>query len=76
MNKKAGKMAITKIAKKEGVTEHDVRKEMERAIAEGYKNPETHHKWIEIFGEDKMPSPEEFMVAIGEIVKKQNNNKL
>ncbi|MBO5284165.1 MAG: hypothetical protein J6B43_13775 [Lachnospiraceae bacterium] len=73
MNKIAAKIAIAIIAKKEGVKKIEVRREMERAIAEGYKNPETHHKWIEIFGDNKIPTPEEFIVAIGEIVKNQNN---
>ena len=48
----------------------EVREEMSKAIVEGYNNRETRGKWNDIFGEDTIPSPEEFITAIGGIVAK------
>lgn len=70
MNRKIARRAIAKIAKKEGIRESEVREEMGRAIMEGYRNEETRGKWDDIFGEGTIPSPEEFITAIGGIVAK------
>lgn len=66
MNKKGASDVIKKIAKREGVKESDIRKEMEKAILIGFLNPETRYKWSEIFGAGKLPSPEEFIMIMNE----------
>ena len=48
MKTKAAKRAIRKIAKREGITECEVRKEMEKAIMIGFMNTGTRQKWNEI----------------------------
>lgn len=70
MNRKNAREAIAKIAKREGIKESEVRDEMSRAIMAGYNNKETREMWDEIFGEDTIPSPEDFITTIGEIVEK------
>ena len=61
MNRKIARRVIAKIAKREG---------MSKAVVEGYNIRETRGKWNDIFGEDTIPSPEEFITAIGGIVAK------
>lgn len=70
MNRKTARRAIARIAKREGIKVSEVREEMSRAIMAGYSNKETREKWNDIFGEDTIPSPEEFITAIGGIVAK------
>ena len=70
MNRKIARRVIAKIAKREGISVSEVREEMSKAIVEGYNNRETRGKWNDIFGEDTIPSPEEFITAIGGIVAK------
>lgn len=70
MNRKIARKVISKIAKREGIKESEVRKEMNKAIMAGYGNKETRGKWNEIFGENTIPSPEEFIATIGGIVAK------
>lgn len=70
MNRKIARKAIARIAKMEGIKESEVREEMSRAIMEGYKNKETRGNWNAIFGENTIPSPEEFIAVIGGIVAK------
>lgn len=65
MNRKIARRVIAKIAKREGIRVSEVREEMSKAIVEGYNNRETRGKWNDIFGEDTIPSPEEFITAIG-----------
>lgn len=60
---KAGKV-IRKIAKRNGVDESEVREEMKQAIIHGFLNPATHNRWIDIFGEDHLPDPEEFIMRM------------
>lgn len=62
--------AIAQIAKREGIKESEVREEISKAIMEGYNNIETREKWSAIFGENTIPSPEEFIATIGGIVAK------
>lgn len=69
MNRKSIRKAIAEIAKSEGIRKSEVKKEMKEAIMAGYNNPGTRHKWDEIFGENKIPSPEEFIEAMGKNVK-------
>lgn len=70
MNKKKAKDAIKKIAKMQGKKECEIRKEMEKAILVGFLNPKTNYKWIDIFGDGRLPSPEEFIATIsGRLIK-------
>lgn len=61
---------ITKIAKKEGIKESEVREEMEKAILLGFLNRETRTNWEKIFGVGRLPDPEEFIAKISVIVAK------
>lgn len=70
MNRKTARRVIAKIAKREGIRTSEVREEMSRAIMAGYSNKETRGKWDDVFGEDTIPSPEEFITTIGGIVAK------
>lgn len=65
-----GKKIIRRIARENRVDEITVRKEMERAIAEGYQNPLTRQEWNRLFGTGHMPTPEEFIAVIAKNVKK------
>lgn len=60
---KAGKV-IRKIAERNGVDESKVREEMNRAIIHGFLNPATHNRWIDIFGKEYLPDPEEFIMRM------------
>lgn len=70
MNTKAAKKAIKKIAAEEGITEDEVREEIQKAILAGYMNPVTRNMWNKVFGKNIIPTPEEFIVKIGKIVTK------
>ena len=76
MNRKIARRVIAKIAKREGIRVSEVREEMSKAIMEGYKNKETRGNWNAIFGENTIPSPEEFITAIGGIVAKKEQYTL
>ena len=70
MNRKSTRKAIAEIAKSEGIKKSEVKKEMRAAIMAGYNNTETHQKWVKMFGENKIPSLEEFIEAMGKNSKK------
>ena len=76
MNRKIARKAIARIANREGITVSEVREEISRAIMEGYKNRATRGNWNAIFGENTIPSPEEFITAIGGIVAKKEQYTL
>ena len=76
MKRKIARKAIAQIAKMEGIKESEVRAEINRAILEGYKNRATRGNWNAIFGENTIPSPEEFITAIGGIVAKKEQYTL
>ena len=69
MKTKEGSKAIKKIAKERGMSVNQVRKEIAEAIKEAYKNPTTRFEWHRIFGENVIPTPEEFVVVMAERVK-------
>ncbi len=71
MSERAAKEAIKKIAKREGKSEREIREEMEKAILIGFLNKETKYKWESLFGLGKLPSPEEFIMKMTQIVAKQ-----
>lgn len=64
MSKRAANDVIKKIAKREGKSESEIRKEMEKAILIGFLNKETRYKWNSLFGLGRLPSPEEFITAL------------
>lgn len=64
-----GRKIIRRIARENRVNEMAVRKEMEKAIMEGYKNPRTKQEWNRLFGAGHMPTPEEFIAVMTKNVK-------
>lgn len=64
MNTIIAKRAISKIARKEKVSEKEVRAEMEKAIMISMMNPGTHEKWQTIMGVKEPPTPEEFILRM------------
>lgn len=61
---------IRKIAKREGIKESEIRKEMEKAILIGFMNTETRSRWESIFGAGYLPSPEEFITKVSDCMTK------
>lgn len=70
MKVKKTKKVISKIAKRKGIGENEVREEMQKAIFMGYMNPETRQRWEALFGKGRVPSPEEFITKIAGLVAK------
>lgn len=68
MSERAAKEAIKKIAKREGKSENEIREEMKNAILCGFLNNETRCKWDRLFGVGKLPSPEEFIMKMAEVI--------
>lgn len=64
------KRIIREIAKREGISEKEVREEMEKAIKYAYFQRNTNQNWNVLFETDKLPSPEEFIAAVSQEVKK------
>ena len=64
MNRQQASKIIREIAKNNGVDENEVRREMNQAIIHGFLNPATHNRWIDIFGENNLPDPEEFIITM------------
>ena len=64
MSERAAKETIKKIAKREGKSESEIREEMQKTILIGFLNKDTKHKWDNLFGVGKLPSPEEFITAL------------
>lgn len=62
---------IREIAKREGISEEEVREEMEKAIKYAYFQRNTNGNWDALFETDQLPSPEEFIAAISQEVEKQ-----
>ena len=73
MGERAAKDVIKKIAKREGKSESEIRKEIEKAILIGYMNNETRCKWDSLFGIGRLPSPEEFIMKMAKTVTNQKN---
>lgn len=68
MKKKSNIVEI--IAKQEGVSVEECRREMEIAISYARNNPdlEKRKRFCEIFGE-RTPTPEEFIMTVAKIIK-------
>lgn len=68
MNNKNAKEVIRRIAEKEGKQECEIREEMKKAILAGFMNPETKNQWTNLFGEGRLPNPEEFIAKLSDRV--------
>lgn len=64
MDRQQAKQVIGEIARSEGVDESEVRKEINCAIFHGFLNSESNSLWIKLFGKEKLPDPEEFLIAL------------
>ena len=65
------KMAIKNLAKQKGISEGEVRREIEVAIAEGMKSPEPQAQsfWKTIPHKGEKPTPEEVIAYIADMTK-------
>ena len=69
----SGKKAINDIAKREGKSVNEVRKEIAASIKDAYSNQRTRKRWDELFGEGVVPTPEKFLDVMVEELKNKNN---
>jgi len=74
MNKSKIKLIISEIARKNGISENEVRNEIQKAVDEAMLNsmvstdPETKLLWEKMLRNNKKPSPEEFFeFLLGEV---------
>jgi len=74
MNKKRIERSLKKIAKKNGVSVEEVRKEIEAAISTGEGNPDPKMQafWGSIPSKGDKPTPEEVIAHIAGIAKQKN----
>ncbi len=74
---KKAKEAIRMIAQKNGMTEQQVRDEMELAIDSGYSNPDpsVQSYWRSTPFANRKPSPEEFMIWCAAKANEQDPSK-
>jgi len=65
--------AIKKIAYREGVTTEYVRKQMKIAMINGLcsTDPEVKSFWDSIPRENEVPTPEEFIIYVSEVIKRK-----
>lgn len=61
---------LKKIAKEHGVTVEEVRRDMQEAINEAYKNPTTEAQSVPRKGD--VPTPEEFIKYVADTIKKEH----
>lgn len=66
--KDRGAFAIEEVAKKRNLTVEEVRKEMQKEIMCAYENKESKDRWNKIFGENVIPTPEEFIMKLEEML--------
>jgi len=78
-----GRAALREVARQEGISVAEVRKEINIAIAEAMRteDPKAKALWRSLFPEGYVPTPEEFIVVVAGVVQKQeasqiNNNPL
>lgn len=69
MDRKRAKEIIKAIAKREGKDEKVIREEMKEAINTGYMNAGRQEIWVDLFGANYIPDPEEFIMRISSRVK-------
>lgn len=70
MNRKEAKRIIRSMAKRERKDEKLIREEMKKAITIGYMNTDRQKNWIELFGDEHIPNPKEFIIQISNQVKR------
>lgn len=66
MKKLRARMVIRKVAKQQGISTSQCRADMMAAITEAWTtaDPQTKNRQIQLVGEDRIPTPEEFIVLI------------
>lgn len=75
---KTAKDIIKQVAQKEGVSEEEVRTEINKSIMMGWNNPDpkVHEIWTGIPCEGEMPTPEELIIwAVTEVIKDEKYDK-
>jgi len=70
MDRKRAKRIIKAMAKREGKDENLIRDEMTKAIIMGYMDTEKQKIWTELFGEGRIPGPEEFIMQVSSRAKR------
>lgn len=70
MKRRTADEIIKKLAEKEGVQGSEIREEMRKAIFSAYANSKDRFLWSSLFGEGRLPSPEEFIMKISSTVVK------
>lgn len=72
MGKINASKAIQKLARRENISVQEVRAEMEKAIQAAYDNPEQEIRdfWKQIPRKGEIPTPEEFITYMAEIIPK------
>lgn len=70
MRKRTTDDIIEKLAEKEGVQESEIQEEMRKAILSAYANSKDRFLWNSLFGEGRLPSPEEFIMKLSNTVVK------
>jgi len=73
MKKSKGAKAISKLARRKGVSEAEIRKEIQIAIDMGMANPDPNARalWEEMMRKGIKPTPDEFIVYMAERVKRK-----
>lgn len=56
------------VSKNYGLSEREIRDEMEKAIQAAFNNADTHDKFVSLFGE-RVPSVEEFVERIADQIR-------
>lgn len=67
---------MKQVAKQNGVSVREVRRQIKLAIAEANSDPITRHIWDSYFGKNVTPTIEEFMGVMTEQMLKGRNNLL
>lgn len=70
MDRKRAKRIIKAMAKRKGKDENLIRDEMTKAIIMGYMDTEKQKIWTELFGEGRIPDPEEFIMQVSSRAKR------
>lgn len=71
MKKETTNDIIEKLAEKESVQGSEIWEEMRKAILAAYATPKNRFLWDNLFGERRLPSPEEFIMKLSGIVVKR-----
>lgn len=73
MKKSKGAKAISELAKREGVSEDEIRRDIQVVIDMGMANPDPKVKalWDEMISKGIKPTPEKLIVYLAEKIKKE-----